>query len=120
PPRPPPPNHPPAAPGPLSHPRRTQHRGGARNRRQYPPDRPWRGDATRGSCGARRSRHTRIVRGPPDSGWATNAARALLVRLGDEAGSLKLGELVEVAGTRSTRSGMETIRVTVPARKLGR
>ena len=44
---------------------------------------------------------------------------AILLRLGDEAGSLRLGELVEVAGTRSTKSGMETIRVTTPARQLG-
>jgi hypothetical protein len=48
-----------------------------------------------------------------------DSSGAILLRLGGEAGSLKLGELVEVAGTRSTRSGMETIRVTVPARRLG-
>ena len=48
-----------------------------------------------------------------------DSSGAILLRLGDEAGSLRLGELVEVAGTRSTRSGMETIRVTTPARKLG-
>jgi hypothetical protein len=30
-----------------------------------------------------------------------------------------LGELVEVAGTRSTKSGMETLRVVAPPRRLG-
>ena len=48
-----------------------------------------------------------------------DSSGAMLLRLGDDAGRLSLGELVEVAGTRSTRSGMETIRVTVPARRLG-
>src|SRR6185503_2359298 len=48
-----------------------------------------------------------------------DSSGAILLRLGDEAGSLKLGELVEVSGTRSTRSGMETIRVSAPARRLG-
>ncbi|HLE58861.1 MAG TPA: hypothetical protein VJA85_04365 [Candidatus Limnocylindria bacterium] len=44
---------------------------------------------------------------------------AILVRLGDAAGSLALGELVELDGTRSTRSGMLTLRVSVPALRLG-
>ncbi|HEX6475601.1 MAG TPA: lamin tail domain-containing protein [Candidatus Limnocylindria bacterium] len=48
-----------------------------------------------------------------------DASGAILLRPADEAGSLRLGELVEVAGTRSTKAGMETIRVTVPPRKLG-
>jgi Lamin Tail Domain len=48
-----------------------------------------------------------------------DSSAAILLRLGDEAGSLRLGELVEVAGIRSTSAGMETIRVTLPARKLG-
>jgi hypothetical protein len=48
-----------------------------------------------------------------------DSSGAILLRLGDEAGSLRLGELVEVAGTRSTRSGMETIRISAPARRLG-
>ncbi|HEX5578517.1 MAG TPA: OB-fold nucleic acid binding domain-containing protein, partial [Candidatus Limnocylindria bacterium] len=48
-----------------------------------------------------------------------DASGAILLRLAEEAGSLRLGEQVEVAGTRSTRSGMETIRVTQPPRKLG-
>jgi uncharacterized protein YdeI (BOF family) len=56
----------------------------------------------------------------PGEAAIQDSSGAILLRLGDDAGSLKLGELVEVAGTRSTRSGMETIRVTMPARKLGR
>jgi hypothetical protein len=44
---------------------------------------------------------------------------AIILRLSDEAGSLRLGELIEVAGTRSTKSGMETVRVVAPPRRLG-
>ena len=55
----------------------------------------------------------------PGEAAIQDSSGAILLRLGDEAGSLRLGELVEVAGTRSTSAGMETIRVTLPARKLG-
>lgn len=48
-----------------------------------------------------------------------DSSAAILLRLGDEAGSLRAGELVEVFGTRSTKAGMETIRVTDPPRRLG-
>lgn len=44
---------------------------------------------------------------------------AMLLRLGDEAGSLELGELLEVVGTRSTKSGMESLRVSAAPRRLG-
>jgi hypothetical protein len=44
---------------------------------------------------------------------------AILLRLGDEAGELALGELVQVDGSRSTKSGMEALRVTVPPARLG-
>jgi hypothetical protein len=65
-----------------------------------------------------------VVTLPTGLGEAGNAAiqdssGAILLRLGEEAGDLVMGELVEVAGMRSTKSGMETIRVTVPPRKLG-
>jgi len=43
-----------------------------------------------------------------------DATGAIVLRLGDEAGPVRLGEWLEVSGTRSTKSGMETIRVTVP------
>jgi Lamin Tail Domain len=65
-----------------------------------------------------------VVTLPTGLGELGNAAiqdssGAILLRLSDAAGSLQLGELVEVAGTRSTKTGMETIRVTVPPRQLG-
>ena len=48
-----------------------------------------------------------------------DATGAILLRLSDEAGSLQLGARVDVSGTRSTKSGMETIRVTTAPRSLG-
>jgi hypothetical protein len=48
-----------------------------------------------------------------------DSSGAILLRLGDEAGSLALGELIEISGTRSTKAGMETIRVVEPPRRLG-
>jgi hypothetical protein len=44
---------------------------------------------------------------------------AIVLRLGDEAGQLALGELVQVDGSRSTKSGMETLRVSAPPVRLG-
>ena len=44
---------------------------------------------------------------------------AILLRIGDEVGAMPQGRRVEVQGTRSTLAGMETIRVTAPARDLG-
>jgi len=55
----------------------------------------------------------------PGEAAIQDSSGGILLRLGDEVGSLRLGELVEVAGTRSTSAGMETIRVTLAARKLG-
>ena len=58
-----------------------------------------------------------------DEGTAAiqDSSGAILLRLGDDVGGLELelGELVEVAGTRSTKSGMETIRLSQPPRRLG-
>ncbi|HEX5040976.1 MAG TPA: hypothetical protein VFW95_12675 [Candidatus Limnocylindria bacterium] len=48
-----------------------------------------------------------------------DASGAILLRLGNEVGRLTLGERIEVDGTRSTKSGMETLRVTEPALHLG-
>jgi len=48
-----------------------------------------------------------------------DATGGILVRLGDEAGSLALGQLVELDGTRSTKAGMLSLRVTRPAMVLG-
>lgn len=55
----------------------------------------------------------------PRSAVVQDASGAILLRLGGEAGTLSRGELLEVAGVRSTKSGMESPRVTVPPRRLG-
>ena len=44
---------------------------------------------------------------------------AIVLRMGDGAGTLRRGSFVEVAGTRSTKSGMETIRTDDPPSLLG-
>ncbi len=44
---------------------------------------------------------------------------AILVRLASSAGSLALGEFVELDGTRSTKAGMLSLRVTKPPLRLG-
>jgi len=44
---------------------------------------------------------------------------AILIRLGDDAGSLALGQLMELDGTRSTKAGMLSLRVTRPVLRLG-
>lgn len=44
---------------------------------------------------------------------------AILIRLGPQAGSLALGQLVELDGTRSTKAGMLSLRTTKPAVQLG-
>ena len=48
-----------------------------------------------------------------------DASGAIVLRLGDEVGPLARGEVVEVDGARSTKSGMETLRVTAAPRRLG-
>jgi hypothetical protein len=48
-----------------------------------------------------------------------DSSGAIVLRLGDEADSLRLGDLVELFGTRSTKAGMETIRIVEAARRLG-
>ncbi|MEO6294351.1 MAG: lamin tail domain-containing protein, partial [Candidatus Limnocylindria bacterium] len=48
-----------------------------------------------------------------------DATGAIVLRLGDEVGPLGLGERIEVAGTRSTKGGMETLRVTEVPLQLG-
>ena len=44
---------------------------------------------------------------------------AILLRLDGDAGRLRLGQRVELDGQRSTFAGMESLRVTEPARSLG-
>jgi hypothetical protein len=48
-----------------------------------------------------------------------DSSGAILLRLGEESRGLALGDLVEVSGTRSTKAGMETIRIVDPATRLG-
>ena len=55
-----------------------------------------------------------------DTAVIQDATGAIVLRLGDGVGTLRLGDRVEVAGTRSTKSGMETLRVSQPAVGLGR
>jgi hypothetical protein len=44
---------------------------------------------------------------------------AIILRLGDEAGDVTLGEVIVVDGRRSTKSGMETLQVSVPPQRRG-
>ncbi|MEP6680307.1 MAG: hypothetical protein ABJB65_02390 [Chloroflexota bacterium] len=54
--------------------------------------------------------------GPLDAASAVvqDSSAGILIRLGDEAGRLLRGEQVELTGTRSTKSGMLSLRVTEP------
>ncbi|HYI66622.1 MAG TPA: hypothetical protein VEW95_06860 [Candidatus Limnocylindrales bacterium] len=62
-----------------------------------------------------------LASGTVDAGSAViqDGSGAILLRLGDEAGKVSRGQLIEVAGARSTKSGMETLRVSVAPRELG-
>lgn len=53
------------------------------------------------------------------SAVAQDSTGAVLVRLGSRAGSLALGQMVELDGTRSTKAGMLSLRITTPAVRLG-
>lgn len=55
----------------------------------------------------------------PGSAVIQDASGAILLRLGDEAGSVSRGDQLEVAGVRSTKGGMDSLRVTVAPRRLG-
>jgi hypothetical protein len=55
----------------------------------------------------------------PGSAVVQDASAAILIRLGDDAGTLRRGELVELSGTRSTKAGMLSLRVTLPPVRLG-
>ena len=44
---------------------------------------------------------------------------AIVLRVGDEVGELARGRELQVDGTRSTKGGMETLRVTVPPLRVG-
>lgn len=55
----------------------------------------------------------------PGSAVIQDASAAILLRLGEEAGAVRAGQLVEVSGKGSTKSGMLSIQVTAPPRILG-
>lgn len=55
----------------------------------------------------------------PQTAVIQDATGAIVLRLGAEPPALGIGAHVEVAGVRSTKSGMETIRVTDPVARLG-
>jgi hypothetical protein len=48
-----------------------------------------------------------------------DATAGILVRIGTDVGSLSLGQLVELDGTRATKSGMLSLRVSVAPLSLG-
>ncbi|HEY8921169.1 MAG TPA: lamin tail domain-containing protein [Candidatus Limnocylindria bacterium] len=56
-----------------------------------------------------------------DTGSAVvqDATAGILVRLGTDVGSLSLGQLVELDGTRATKTGMLSLRVATPPVQLG-
>jgi hypothetical protein len=53
------------------------------------------------------------------SAVVADASGAILVRSGSDGTRLRRGQLVELAGTRSTRSGMASLRLTQPVTVLG-
>jgi uncharacterized protein YdeI (BOF family) len=55
----------------------------------------------------------------PASAVLQDASSAILIRIGDEVGTLARGELVELDGVRSTMSGMLTLRVSAAPTRLG-
>jgi len=55
----------------------------------------------------------------PGSAIVQDASAGILIRLDDEAGTLRRGQFVELDGVRSTRSGMLTLRVAIPPIFLG-
>jgi hypothetical protein len=48
-----------------------------------------------------------------------DATGCIALRLGEEARTMSLGQLVEMRGTRATKAGMETLRVTEAPAQLG-
>lgn len=49
-----------------------------------------------------------------------DSTAAILVRVGDDMGNLALGQYAELEGTRSTKAGMLTLRITKTPVRLGR
>ena len=55
----------------------------------------------------------------PTTAVLQDATGAIVIRIGDEVGTLSRGESVQVDGVRSTKSGMETLRVSSAPSRLG-
>ena len=55
----------------------------------------------------------------PTTAALQDASGAIVLRVGDEAGPVVRGTMVEVRGVRSTLSGMETLRVSTPPTPMG-
>ena len=55
----------------------------------------------------------------PNTAVVADASGAILVRTGSEVGRLTRGQLVELTGSRSSKAGMASLRVTEPTLKLG-
>jgi hypothetical protein len=55
----------------------------------------------------------------PGSAVLQDGTAAILIRLGTDVGSLALGQLVELDGIRSTKTGMLSLRVASPPLSLG-
>jgi hypothetical protein len=55
----------------------------------------------------------------PNTAVVADPSGAILVRTGSDVGRLARGQLVELVGSRSTKAGMASLRVTEPALKLG-
>jgi cell division septation protein DedD len=55
----------------------------------------------------------------PGSAVVQDATAGILVRLGTDVGSLALGQMVELDGIRSTKTGMLSLRVATPPLYLG-
>jgi hypothetical protein len=56
----------------------------------------------------------------PTTAVLQDGSGAIVVRIGEEVGSLSRGETVQVDGVRSTKSGMETLRATATPIRLAR
>ncbi len=55
----------------------------------------------------------------PTTATLQDATGAIVLRIGDEAGPIVRGSLIEVRGVRSMLAGMETLRVSAPPRSFG-
>ena len=55
----------------------------------------------------------------PGSAVVQDATGGILVRIGTDVGTLALGQLVELDGTRATKAGMLSLRVSRPPLQLG-